>query len=400
MPEVKAAPPVAAPALASLAYPGALGENITTDLLNQYTWIFESPYYKSLLEKARLDNPTPLVTSGQSFKVQYTCINRTLLPCKLMDVYFTKNVFKRTNGQVDIQVVGYPELGIAGPDSLRLVADGTTAFSEITGAYVGGQMPVLDLYYLWGLYPSREADFAAVTAILSDLDDRVSVETNGGKVIHHNWYAGNDQFFFSRRPLTKMEDFKGLKTRSHGTTMSDLINGMGGEAQFVAFAETYTALERGILDAGATGATAGYGLRWFEVAKYIWGPVISMPADMLVFNSKTWAKFPADIQQILIEEGAKQELENLRLAPEWNETGLPKNIEKGMTHNPITPEMYQYIVDEVVIKRMLPGWIKRVGGPTSKEVALFNEKVSPIAGIRINPDATVVKTREIKIGGK
>jgi len=384
--------------LEDLVGPGPLGENITLDLLEKYRWIFESDYYNFLMERARVDNPTKLVTTGKKFKFQYSCINRTLLPCKVMETYFAPNVLKRTGGQVDIQVVGYPELAIAGPDTLRLLADGTLGFTEITGAYVGGDMPVLDLYYLWGLYPDRATDFKAVTTILPDLDRAVGEQTGGGVVVTHNVYAGNDQFFYSRRPLLKIEDFKGLKTRSHGTTMSDLINGLGGDAQFVAFADTYTALERGILNAAASGVTAGYGLRWFEVSKYLWGPVISMPMDFIIFNSKVWNNFPSDIQQILIEEGAKEELELLRVAAEWNETGVPKAVAAGMTHNPVTPEMYQYILDEVVIKRMVPNWIKRVGGLNPTEVAFFNEKVSPIAGIKINPDGTVVKIREIKIG--
>ena len=75
------------------------------------------------------------------------------------------------------------------------------------------------------------------------------------------WYAGNDQWFFSRKRLDTMEDYEGLKIRSHGTTISDLIRGLGADAQFVAFVEVYTALERGILDAGVTGGSAGFGQR-------------------------------------------------------------------------------------------------------------------------------------------
>ena len=116
----------------------------------------------------------------------------------------------------------------------------------------------------------------------------------------------------------------------HGTTLSDLINGLGGAAQFVAFAEVYTALERGIFDAGMTGGSAGHDQRWYEVADYIVGPAISMPADLLIFNPYTWASLPGDFQQILIEEGARAELEELRMAPVWNATGLQKKIDEGM----------------------------------------------------------------------
>ena len=47
---------------------------------------------------------------------------------------------------------------------------------------------------------------------------------------------------------------------------------MGASAQFLAFAEVYTAIERGILDCGVPGDDAGYGQCWYGVADYIIGP--------------------------------------------------------------------------------------------------------------------------------
>ena len=373
-----------------------IGEDgmIPLDILEGNEWIYESDYYKRLLDLANFDNPTELVTEGQKIEIQYACINRALFPCKAKESYFVPNVYDRTNGQLDIQVIGYPELGIAGPDTVQLVANGTLSFSEITGAYVGGDLPVLDMYYFWGLFSDRETDFHAVTAVIDDLDGYIEEATGGGVVVSHNWYAGNDQWFFSREPLRTLEDYDGIKTRSHGTTLSDLINGLGGDAQFVAFAEVYTALERGILDAGMTGGSAGHGQRWYEVADYIAGPAISMPADLLIFNPDTWAALPEDFQQILIEEGARAELEELRMAPVWNATGLQKNIDEGMEHIPWDEEMYAYILNEVVIGQMIPNWVGRVGGYDTDEVRLFNEKFGPIAGVVINPDGTATLVEE------
>ena len=372
---------------------------IPLDILQGNEWIYESDYYKYLLDRANFDNPTELVTEGPSIHVQYACINRALFPCKAKESYFVPNVAERTNGQLDLQVIGYPELGIAGPDTVQLVANGTLSFSEITGAYVGGDLPVLDMYYFWGLFTDRETDFRAVTAVIEDLDGYIEDATGGGVVVSHNWYAGNDQWFFSREPLRSRKDYEGIKTRSHGTTLSDLINGLGGAAQFVAFAEVYTALERGILDAGMTGGGAGHGQRWYEVADYIVGPAISMPADLLIFNPDAWAELPEDFQQILIEEGARAELEELRMAPVWNATGLQKNIDEGMEHIPWDDEMYAYILNEIVIGDMIPNWVGRVGGYDSDEVRLFNEKFGPIAGVMIHPDGTA-SLIDAESGGK
>ena len=155
-------------------------------------------------------------------------------------------------------------MGLAGGDMLELVDQGTIEFAQIQPAYVGGTWPLIDIIYVWGLWKDFKSEHEANTGLLPALDAGVEEETNGGKLIYHIWYGGNDQYFFSSRGA-ELEDFDGLKTRSHGTTMSDAINGLGGEGQFMAFAEVYTALERGILDAGVTGAHAGHGQRWYEV---------------------------------------------------------------------------------------------------------------------------------------
>ncbi len=359
--------------------------NVPLEYLKKNIHIFETDYYRSLLDKARLTDPTPLTSIGEEVNVQYACINRSLLPCKLQTVYFAENVRERTNGQVNFEVSSYPELGLAGSDMLELVAAGTIEFAQIQPAYVGGTWPLIDIIYVWGIWKDFKSEHEANTGLLPALDAGVQEETNGGKLIYHIWYGGNDQYFFSNRGA-ELDDFDGLKTRSHGTTMTDAINGLGGEGQFMAFAEVYTALERGILDAGVTGAHAGHGQRWYEVTDNIVGPFISMPMGFETMNKDTWDRIPADLQAIIIEEGAKMELENLRLAAVWNETGVEVNVNEGMVFLPWSDEMKQFVYENVALGRVLPNWIVRVG---PEEIALWNEVVKPWTNVQIEDDGTI-----------
>ncbi len=347
--------------------------------------IFETDYYRSLLDKAKLTEPTPLTSSGEEINIQYACINRALLPCVLQTVYFAENVKARTNGQVNFAVSSYPELGLAGSDMMELVEQGTIEFAQIQPAYVGGTWPTIDIIYVWGLWKDFKSEHEANTRLLEALDQGIYDNTGGGELIYHIWYGGNDQYFFSTRGAER-EDFEGLKTRSHGTTMTDAINGLGGEGQFMAFAEVYTALERGILDAGVTGAHAGHGQRWYEVTDNLIGPFISMPMGFETMNVDTWERIPDDLQAIIKEEGAKMELENLRLAAVWNETGVKVNVDQGMTFMPWSDEMKEFVYEEVALGRVLPNWIKRVG---PEEVALWNDIVSPWAKVWIEEDGSI-----------
>ena len=259
---------------------GDFDGNVTLESLERHVWVYESDIYQELLEKANLTDPTPLETSGESIKIQHACINRALLPCQLLETYFAPNLLERTDGQVEFIVSSFPELGLAGPDTLSLVSQRTLDSANIYGGYVGGELPPIEIQNLWGIYSSREQEFEATQAIIKDIEQLVLDET-GGVILNHNWFAGNDQFFFCGEKIDTIDGFAGKKTRSHSAALSDWIEGMGADAQFLAFAEVYTAIERGILDCGVTG-----GGRRLRTAMVRGNPLHHRPSSELPLNEQ------------------------------------------------------------------------------------------------------------------
>ena len=382
--------PATDPPLGGIDSEGNPDGSVPLESLERHIWIYESPYYQDLIEKANLLDPTPLTSSGEEFEFQYACTNRALLPCQLMEHYLLPNVAERTNNQLIINLTSFPELGISGADNMTLVRDGTLDIAEIYTGYVAGEVPALEIQSLWGMFSDHKAQYDATTVLTPDLERMIAEESGGSPIITHNWYVGIDQFFFCSEALTTPADFEGKKTRSHGAAISDWIEGMGAEAQFVAFAEVYTALERGILDCGVTGADPAYGQRWYEVTTHMNGFLVSLFNDNVVMNARIFEELPADIQAILIEEGAKHELEALRLAAIQNEVGVVKNELAGLEKVLFSPEL-QALSDQAVLNNVVPGWINRVGDLDDPIFDIFNEKITPIVGIRIEDDGTVVK---------
>ena len=364
--------------------------NVPLDAIEQHQWVFESDYYQELIRKARLTNPTPLTSQGESITLQHACINRTLLWCKHLESYFAPNVLERTNGQVSVEVTSFPELGVTGFNTMSLLADGTLPMAEIYGGYVGGEFPTLAVQYLWGMWHDHQTHYAVLTNLFEDIAQVIEDDT-GAQVLFHNWIGGDDQFIFSNHRIDHPDDFAGLKTRSHSTELSDWINHVGGQAQAMAFAEVYIALERRILDAAMTGANPGLSQRWYEVVDYLNGPLYSFNSTTNVVNEAVWADIPADLQQILIEEGAKHELEALRLTAIHNITGITRNIDAGLEFVEFGPEMRQASF-EAAKNQVLPNWLKRLSyRQWNGVVAVFNDKVGPVVGLRIEPDGSVVE---------
>lgn len=111
----------------------------------------------------------PAAMAKEPVTLQVVCINRTLRPCELIDSFYIPRVQERTGGEVAIEISSYPELGLAGPDTIRLVNDQTLEFAEIYSGYVGGDLPIIDVGNLWGLSPSNDAHLALTDAIEDDM---------------------------------------------------------------------------------------------------------------------------------------------------------------------------------------------------------------------------------------
>ena len=325
-------------------------------------------------------------------KIQLVCINRTGNPCTL--IYskeedqgvdgFIERVKDRTNGRVEFQVSSFPELGLAGPDSLRLIEDRTMELAEIYSGYIGGDLPIIDVANLWGLYPDSATNFAVIDATREDVH-RIIEEQSNGIVIMENYYESN--YYFSSRALNTLDDFEGLKTRSHSTVLSDLLEGMGADPQFMAFADVYTALERGVLDAAVSCGTCGSGVRWYEVTDYLVGPIVAIGVTWITMNKDVWESIPPDLQAIIQEEGDRHQ----RTSREWVETiwaqeGIDENTaDANMEYIEFSQDVRDALF-QAGRNNVLPRWVERTGGPNSEAVQIYNEKAAPIIGVRVGAD--------------
>ena len=370
---------------------GDANDAVNLAALNRESYLFDSVHYRNLLEIANFSNPTEIMYDGPTIEIQFACISRIVAPCELWDNYFRMQVGARTNGKVRIIITSYPELGIAGPDSIDLITNGTLSFAEITGGYISGRVPETELSLIYGLYPDQEVGFKVTQSIQPEIDRILEYHTGSGKVISHFWASGGNQYLFCQTKLAKLADFDGLRMRSHGTSLSDWIEGIGAYAQFVAFAEVYTALERGILDCGVTVAFAAHAQRWYEVSGYMIGPLVNPLLNPVIINADVWGNLPADVQQILVEEGARHELEAMRLTPSWNEVSVERNIDAGLELVEFDSEMQMHSFRSAYAS-VLPSLIRRIGYPGDGDntVALFNQYIGSIVGLRIEPDGAVV----------
>ncbi|MEH2492259.1 DctP family TRAP transporter solute-binding subunit [Bradyrhizobium sp. AZCC 2230] len=136
----------------------------------------------------------------------------------------------------------------------------------------------------------------------------------------------------SSRPLTKPEDFKGLKFRISGSKIADqYFRILGAIPQIMAFSEVYQALQTGVVDGCENTASNYLTQKFYEVQKDI---TVSYHAHLqyaVIVNSKFWSGLPPDIRTQLEKAMADATEYTNQIAHQENEDALAEIKKAGKT---------------------------------------------------------------------
>ncbi|MEM2386067.1 MAG: TRAP transporter substrate-binding protein [Candidatus Bathyarchaeia archaeon] len=139
-----------------------------------------------------------------------------------------------------------------------------------------------------------------------------------------------------KKPVTKLEDLKGLTLRAIGYVAKTLA-ALGGTPRSIPMAEAYDALTKGVIDGLMSPIETLETWKFAEIAKYvteIW-PVGQVNVFYIVMNKKTWESLPPDVKKVFSEYPFVE-----KLAKMWNEVdirGRKVGKEKGLQFITLSP---------------------------------------------------------------
>jgi len=297
------------------------------------------------------------------------------LPHFALWTWFGEEVERRTGGQIKAEVASLPELGLTGFELVRVTRAGLVDFADIILGYVAGEVPIVEGVDLPALYPSMDASVRAHAAWLAAVrkyEDRLGGVVLGG-------YIWPGQYLVSRRPVRSPADLKGLKVRVYGAAQTEMAKALGMEPVAITFAEVYTALERGTVDAAITGSYPAFAIKLYEVARYLVDINHGPNSGVLVLSRRTWDRLTPEQQAMLRRLGDEFSERGWEMGRRTDREGIDRNREKGVEFIPLTPEMAAATRD-VLTRVVLPSWLKR-SGPEAR--ALFNQYLAPYSGLTL-----------------
>ena len=286
------------------------------------------------------------VASAEPIKLTYSnFFPPTHVMSKLAEDW-CKEVEKRTKGQVVVEYFPGQTLTKAA-QCYDGVVNGLSDMGLSVLGYTRGRFPVLAAVDLPLGYPSGVVATQVANAVYEKFKPKEFMDTQVMYLHAHGPGLLNTRSV----PVRKLEELKGLKIRSHGTS-AKVVQALGGTPVAMPMPETYQALQKGVVDGAMYPLEANKGWKLAEVIKYTTGNYSSAytTSFFVVMNKDKWNSIPDD---------AKKAIEEIN--KEWI-------VKTGKAWDEIDKEGLKYL--------------EQNGGELleqdAKESALWKEKVKPV----------------------
>ena len=229
-------------------------------------------------------------------KLTYSCFfPATHIQSKLADAW-CKEVEKRTKGKVKVEY--YPGQTLT---KANVCYDGVVQGLSDVGfsvlGYTRGRFPLMEVVDLPLGYTSGVQATKVANAVFDAFKDKVLNDTEVMYLHAH----GPGLVHTKTKAVKKLEDMKGLKFRSHGTS-AKVVKALGGTPVAMPMPETYQALQKGVVDGAVYPLEANKGWKLGEVIDYA---TLDFPAAytttfFVVMNKDKWKALPDDVKKTII----------------------------------------------------------------------------------------------------
>ncbi|HVL57138.1 MAG TPA: C4-dicarboxylate TRAP transporter substrate-binding protein [Burkholderiaceae bacterium] len=266
---------------------------------------------------------------AQDVRIRFAHSLSTSEPAHQAAEYFAKNVAERTKGRVQIQVFPGEQLG-SGKDVNEMIRQGANVMNITDPGYLSDFVP--DIGVLNGPYlVATPQDYAKLLASDWYRGIEKKLEQAGFKLIMANGFFGQ-RHVIADKPVRRPEDIAGITVRVPPNTMwIETFKAMGARPTTVQWSEVYNALQQNVVQAAEAPLGSLWGAKLHETRK-----VISMTGHFTAFvmwpmNAGYFNRLPKDVQQVLIEEGAKAGDYMTKLTLEQQQSYVDRFKQAGVT---------------------------------------------------------------------
>ena len=253
---------------------------------------------------------------------------------------FCKKVEARSGGRVKFDIYHSAQL-FGGKEEFAAVGRGDIDVGIPHDIYHTGEVPDLGITSLPFMFEDVDQALRILRAGLKDMV-RPKLEKANNCVLL-GWCVFDPYQFYSKKPISTIEDIKGKVWAVSGTTHTKAIEVLGGSATMMSSGELYLALQTGTIDGCTRPLLTGVGRKLHEVTKYLTLASFSPWGDLLIVNKDRWNKLTPDIQEVMRQAGREWEEQEFTMGKEFEKTAVKKLRDGGMTVSKMpSPELAKF----------------------------------------------------------
>lgn len=303
----------------------------------------------------------PLAAQAQSIKLTLGHGAAPGNPRHEAAVKFAEAVKAKSNGRIEVQVAPSAQLG----DDAAMVTALRTGALDMSANSQGAVANAVPEYAAFGmpfLFASPAQAFRLLDGALGKELAEKSAEK--GLIVLGYWDNGIRQMTNNKRPITKVEDMKGLKMRTPpDTVLVDIMQALGAEAQQIKFAELYVALQQGVVDGQENPLMNIHASKLYEVQKHLALTNHQFQMTPFLISKRTWDRLSEADRKVVQEAAAEATALQRRLAAEADEKLLADLKAKGLQVTTVEKAAFERATAKVVDK-----WLAGPIGPYVKKV--------------------------------
>jgi len=216
-------------------------------------------------------------------------------------MYMGEQLSQATGGKDKIKIFGDSALG-SEKDTVEQVKIGALDMVRVSTASFHGIVPE-------SLIPSLPFLFRDIDhfrkAMYGAEGDKILAAFDKAGFIGLCLYESGARSMYAKKPIKSVADMKGLKVRVQPSDlMVSMVNAMGGSPTPMPFAEVYTGLKSGLIDAAENNIPSYEETKHYESAPIYSETMHVMTPEVLVFSKKVWETLTPQ-EQAAIRKAAK-----------------------------------------------------------------------------------------------
>ena len=281
--------------------------------------------------------------SGSRFTLKWSNNLQLSHPVNVRAKELAENIRRDTDGRVDLQIFPNSQMG-SDPDVLSQIRAGGIDCVLMSGLIFSTLVPVASINGLGFAFK----DYAQVwNAMDGDLGAyiRGALAKVNLFAMDCMWDSGFRQITTSSKPINSPADLKGLKIRVPGAPIwTTLFKALGAAPTPVNYTELYSALQTKAVEGQENPLAIIQSTRLYEVQKYVAYSNHMWDGWWFVFNARSWAKLPKDLQAIVardIDAMAQTQREDMLKANATLEAELKA---KGMVFNTLDTDPFRALL--------------------------------------------------------